>query len=157
MIAVFQQISLGAWVPTVRVHREPFDQIKRIFMRDCAFRRDQPQRIKGRVASCLTGQCPVCQIADMGQRRMGIMIVGECPAMFLPIGQIIAFAAPAIQQPCPFTRLLIEQPGRKREGFGTPRDALPRLSDKSCARFWRMEGDGRSHPLLMPTDRKSVV
>ncbi len=58
--------------------------------------------------------------------------------MILPIGDVVALAAPGVEQPCPFARDGIEQFGREREGFRPPRNAVPRMRDQRRT----VEGDG---------------
>jgi len=53
--------------------------------------------------------------------------------MILPIGHIIAFAAPRIEQPNPLPRYAVKQPAGETEGLGTPRYALLRKLNKGRA------------------------
>ena len=50
--------------------------------------------------------------------------------MILPIGDVVAFAAPGVEEPGPLPSLPVEQPGRHGKGFGATGDAVARMGDE---------------------------
>lgn len=53
--------------------------------------------------------------------------------MILPVGDIVALAAPCIEKPSTLTRLPVEQLRCQGEGFGTPGDTFASMGDEGGA------------------------
>ena len=101
------------------------------------------------LASC-GGRRPHARIAVAGKPfaeayRTGIASSGEYlfifAAMVLPVGDIVASAAPSVEQPGAFAGLPVEQLGCHGEAFGAARDAVAGMGDEPRA----IRGSGIGH------------
>ena len=134
MIAIAQQIIFAARRESVGVQREPRDQIVHPRLRQSHFGRHHAQRIERRIAGRLARQRARREIADPVQPGMRIVHHADRRSEILPVGQIVAFAAPRIEQPRPLARPRIEQRRCRRERFGSAGDAVARLAHQRGAR-----------------------
>ena len=133
MVAIFEKFGFAARREAFRIHRKALDQVARPFWRDVALRSDKGQRIERRVAGFFACQGPFSCLAQIGKPGLGVFHPAQSTAMILPIGDIVALAAPAIEQPRPLPRVGRKQLGRHRKRTRAKRDAVPRLHDKRRA------------------------
>ena len=119
MVAIAEQIVLGARLPVLGIERETGDMIVDEAARDSAFARDDAERVECRVARHLSVERGVGQEADCAQPRHRIDDDLPLAAMVLSVGQIVTAAAPAVQQPSALAGGLIEEFGGNCEGLGT--------------------------------------
>ena len=117
MIAIAQKIVLAPRPPARRVEGKAFDQVMGEAVGDTAFSGDQRKAVKGRVAGAFPTERPVGLGADMGEPGLRVADLRHVAAMVLSIGQIVAFAAPGIEEPCPLPGFRGKEHGRHRKAF----------------------------------------
>src|SRR5690606_21300145 len=123
------------------------DQSMREAVRHPRFFSDDLRRIERRLASPFPGQCAASQLADLRQPRGGIFHHLRVMPQHLSVSEVVAFAAPGIEQPRALARLAVEQLARGGKALRSARDALARRSDDRCA-GWRR--DHRSFLSIWP-------
>ena len=102
-------------------------------MGDGAFLHDQTQCIKGWFPRHIACQSTLRHGTEIGQAFVRIFNLGQSPAVILPVSNVIAFAAPAIQQPRSFAGDSVEQFGGQREGARPLGNGVPRMDHKGGA------------------------
>ena len=120
VIAIAQQVGLAARAPVRGVEREAVDHVIGHGRRQPAFARDDAQRIEGRVAGRLRRQAP----GRSGRGSWPAVRLDRRPiamraAMILPVGHVVAGAAPGIEQPDPLARGAVEQAAGERRKIST--------------------------------------
>lgn len=108
MIAVAQHVILAARPPVPRIECEPFQKIMRIAWRDRTFPHDDTEAVEGGIAGPLSAQGGVGQNPHLRQARLPVADPPQRPPMVLPIGDVVALAAPGIKQPGAFARYRIK-------------------------------------------------
>ena len=133
MIAIAQHVGLAARSPVARIERKALQQIMGITVRNPAFTHDDAKAVKGRVAGRLAAQRRIGQHPQGRQPRLPIGHAPHRPAMILPVGDVVAFAAPGIEQPGPLARHPIEQLRRHGKALRSPRDAVASMGNQGGA------------------------
>ena len=91
-------------------------------------------RIEGGIAGRLAIKRAPGEFADRFQTIGGIGLVAQFPAVLLRIGDVVAAAAPGIEQPCPLARGAVKQLGGGGEAVRAVLDRGARL----CVRAARV-------------------
>jgi len=132
MIAVGQQVRFIARRKTCRIHCKALDKVARPLVRNAAFGDDQRQRVKSRHAGGFACQCLFRHIPQIGEAFFRVVDRVQCAPMVLPISNIIACPAPAIEQPGSFSRDRIKQFRCQRKRFRTQGNAIARMGGQRC-------------------------
>ena len=117
MIAILIQVAFAARMPVGGIEREAFDNILRHAMGNAAFAGDYTKAVKGWLACGRSCQSHGSQFAN---RLQPLLRIGHClhrAAMVLPVGHVITFAAPCVEQPDALTCDAIKQAAGETERF----------------------------------------
>ena len=133
VIAIAHQIGSAAGPPILRIEREPGDQIAREGGGHGRFGGDDAKRVERRIADDLAGKRLLGLVGDLRQARLRIDDGCGGMAMILPVGEIVAAAAPGVEQPGAFARLAIEQPAGGGEALRSARNRFLRGGDDRVA------------------------
>jgi len=133
MIAIAQHVRFAAGAPFAGVEGEAFDQVMGVALRNRAFPHDQAEAVEGRIARRFAPKRRAGERAHAGKACRAVRDAAHRAAMILSVRNIVAFAAPGIEQPGPFPGCAVEQPGGECEGFGASGDALAGLDDQGGA------------------------
>lgn len=133
MIAIAQHVRFAAGAPFAGVQGEAFDQVMGVALRNRAFPHDQAEAVEGRIARRLAPKRRAGERAHAGKACRAVGDAAHRAAMILSVRNIVAFAAPGIEQPGPFPGSTVEQPRGEGEGFGASGDALAGLDDQGGA------------------------
>ena len=141
MIAIAQHVILTAGPPIAGIKREALDQVMGVAVRNTAFPHDQAKAVKSRIAGGFAPQRPVGHHPHIRKACLRVGHDAHCPAMVLAVGDIVASAAPSVEQPGAFAGLPVEQLGCHGEAFGAARDAVAGMGDEPRA----IRGSGIGH------------
>ncbi len=118
---------------------------------------DQAERIEGRIAGRLA-----CE-GQRGQRagsapavRCAIGLIAQFTAHVLLVGNIVAPAAPGIEQPHPLARLLVEQARWRRQSSCEPARSTGRACSTSCGAVAASAARGVRLTAPRPSSRRSA-
>src|SRR5690606_30871758 len=92
-----------------------------------------PQRVERRVVAALARQRALGLLRDVGEAPLGIGDRFGVVAERLAVGEIVARAAPGVEQPGPFARDRIEQAANEAERLGALLDRRLRIGDERRA------------------------
>ena len=101
MVAIAQQVVLGRGPPALGVEREAGEMVVDEAARDRAFGSDDAQARRTARRRSLAGQRAVGRVADEAIRARGIGRRDRVVAERLAVAEVVAGAAPAIEQPGP--------------------------------------------------------
>ena len=149
-----------------RIEREALDHIPDKSVRQVRLGSDDAQRIEGGIAHPLPRERRVGQQPDARQAGPGIRR-SRLAAMILPVGKVVAGAAPGIEQPGPLARLALEQPTGGGEAPRAPRNRFLRGRDdrgtrrkrgshRSPRRIWTIVSTGLA-PTILSSSPSSVL
>ena len=133
METVLQQVRFAARSPVSGIERETGDHVIGHGRGDAAFARDQAKGIKRWVARRRASQGLGGQLPDRRQARLGPGLFAQGSAMVLVIGQVIAAAAPGIEQPDPLAGRAIEQAAGHGKAFRSAHDRLAGMGEEPGA------------------------
>ena len=133
MVTILIQVTFAARVPVGGVEGKTFDHILCHARGKATFACDHAQAVKGWVARGRSGECHRGQFAYRLQSRLRVRDSLHSAAMVLPIGHVIAFAAPCVEQPHALARRPVEQAAGEAKGFRPARDTLLRKGDECRA------------------------
>ncbi|GLV28712.1 hypothetical protein TomTYG75_12340 [Sphingobium sp. TomTYG75] len=105
----------------------------RIAGRDGAFAHHHAKAVEGGIARRLAAQGGIGQRPHTGKARLPIGHASHYATMILPVGDIVALAAPCIEKPSTLTGLPVEQLRCQGEGFGAPGDTFAGMGDEGGA------------------------
>ena len=108
MEAVTVEVIFVPRLPACGIQREPLDHIVCHPLGQSAFAGNNAKAIERRLTRGITVQGFCRQLTDRIQPRFGIRNIVHCPAMVLPVGHVVAFATPCIEQPHALPRGAIE-------------------------------------------------
>ncbi len=133
MIAIAQHVRFALRPPIFSIKREPCDQVMRIACRNGAFTHHHAKAVEGGIARELSAQDGIGQRAHAGKTGLSIGHASHYATMILPVGDIVALAAPCVEKPGALTRLPVKQLRCQGEGFGAPRDTFAGMGDEGGA------------------------
>ena len=146
VIAIAQHVPLVRRRPSGRVEGEAGNDVVRHVRGQSAFVRHHAEAVKGRIGSRLFGESAAGEDSDRLHavfRTFQIALIAQRAALVLIVRDIVAPAAPGIEQPCPLARPLVEQLGRGGEALRAFLDRLPGLRHHGRAIATAARLDGR--------------
>ncbi len=125
--AVAHEVGFAARPPAFGVEREAVDHVAGHFLGQPGFERHLAERVERHVRRRLAVERAAGEHTDrLDPALRGGFVELERAAVILAVGNIVAAAAPRVEQPGLLARGFVEQPAGEREALAAASDRLPR-------------------------------